>query len=91
MSEEISSKKLFAGNWAMIAWLIGLCFACGVIYSEFQTVKSDIRVIDERVDKKIEIQNDIKASVQRLMLDHAYQQGFEDANAGKESKKHNHD
>jgi len=73
------TRNFIQKNWTILLWVIGAIFAAGGIFAEFQFLQSEIDVIDGRLNKKIEILNEIDVRVEELELYHEYQRGYDDA------------
>jgi hypothetical protein len=80
------TRNFIQKNWTILLWVIGAIFAAGGIFAEFQFLQSEIEVIDGRLNKKIEILNEIDTRVEELERYHEYQRGYNDAKREIEKK-----
>lgn len=77
MAEE--TRNFIQKNWTILLWVIGAIFASGGIYAEFQFLQSEIEVLDARLNKKIEILNELDNRVEKLEHYNEYQRGYNEA------------
>ena len=50
-------------NVSNLIWIIGLVFASGVVYSEFKTLHQQVNTLEQRLEKKIIIINELEAEI----------------------------
>tara|TARA_R110002012_G_scaffold174153_1_gene338913 strand:+ start:317 stop:532 length:216 start_codon:yes stop_codon:yes gene_type:complete len=51
-------NKNFTFSIGNIIWIIGIIFTMGIAYSQIEQLDEDIKVLDQRLEKKIQIIND---------------------------------
>lgn len=73
------TRNFIQKNWTILLWVIGAIFASGGIYAEFQFLQSEIEIIDNRLNKKIDILNEIESRVEKLERYDEYQRGYDAA------------
>lgn len=76
MAEE--TQNFIQKNWTILLWVIGAIFASGGIYAEFQFLQSEIEVLDARLNKKIEILNELDDRVESLEYYNQYERGYKE-------------
>lgn len=73
------TQNFIQKNWTILLWIVGAVFAAGGIYAEIQYLQSQIEVIDGRLNKKIELLNEIDTRVKTLEHYNQYQKGYDAA------------
>lgn len=61
--ESKNSKEFIGKNFSMILWILGAIFAAGGLYAEFKYLQGEIEILDSRLDKKIQILNELETRV----------------------------
>jgi|TARA_R110002020_G_scaffold229254_1_gene440006 hypothetical protein len=51
-------NKNFTFSIGNIIWIIGIIFTMGIAYSQIEQLGEDIKVLEQRLEKKIQIIND---------------------------------
>ena len=51
-------NKNFTFSIGNIIWIIGIIFTKGIAYSQIEQLGEDIKVLEQRLEKKIQIIND---------------------------------
>jgi hypothetical protein len=74
------SKSFVKDNWSMLIWLLAAVFAAGGIYSEFTSLKMELRTVHERLDKKIVVIHILEERIYNLELRAEYDKGFRESN-----------
>ena len=71
----MSESKLLGdikSNWKFLV----LIFLIGVAYSDQKTQRDKFNNLEQRVQKKIKIQNDLKEDIKELQLKNAFEEGY---------------
>tara|TARA_B110000908_G_scaffold153473_1_gene190062 strand:- start:90 stop:326 length:237 start_codon:yes stop_codon:yes gene_type:complete len=69
-------KSFLKENWSMLIWLIAAVFAAGGIYAEFTSLKMELRIVHERLDKKIILISSLEERIYILELSGEYEKGL---------------
>jgi|TARA_B110000908_G_scaffold23984_1_gene27373 hypothetical protein len=69
-------KSFLKENWSMLIWLLAAVFAAGGIYAEFTSLKMELRMVHERLDKKIILISSLEERVYNLELYGEYEKGL---------------
>lgn len=62
----LNMNKNFTFSIGNIIWIIGIIFTMGIAYSQIMQLDEDIKVLDQRLEKKIKIINDNKDHIIEL-------------------------
>ncbi len=77
MAEE--NKSFIRENWSVLVWLVAAVFAAGGIYAEFSSLKMELTTVHDRLDKKINVINDIEDRIYSLEMHVEYEKGYKDS------------
>lgn len=69
-------KSFLKENWSMLIWLLAAVFAAGGIYAEFTSLKMELRIVHERLDKKIILISSLEERIYILELSGEYEKGL---------------
>lgn len=75
----VTDKSFLQNNWSIITGIMFMIFTAGGIYAEFQFLQAEIDILDQRLEKKIQIINELEKKVDKLELNHAYMDGYKEA------------
>lgn len=64
-------------NVGNIIWIVGVIFTMGVAYSQIGQLEEDIKVLDQRLEKKIKIINENDDRINELEKELAGMKGCE--------------
>lgn len=77
MSTNLSE---FMGKyWSILLWFAGAVFPAGGLYSQFSSLEMEVETLNDRLDKKIVVINQLEERIIELEKQEAYLQGYTDA------------
>ena len=77
------TQSFIVKNWTILLWVVTANFVAGGLYAEFQYLQSSINVVDQRVNKKIEVINKIQKRLIKIEHHIEYEKGYKDAKKDK--------
>jgi len=77
MAQE--SKSFIKENWSMLIWVVAAVFAAGGIYTEFSSLKMELNVVHERLDKKILVIENLEGRIYDIEKHLEYEKGYNDS------------
>ena len=77
MAQE--SKSFMKENWSMLIWVVAAVFAAGGIYTEFSSLKMELNVVHERLDKKILVIENLEGRIYDIEKHLEYEKGYNDS------------
>ena len=77
------TQSFIVKNWTILLWVVTAIFVAGGLYAEFQYLQSSINVVDQRVNKKIEVLKHIEKRIVKIEHHLEYEKGYKDAKNGK--------
>ena len=77
MAQE--TKSFLKENWSMLIWLVAAVFAAGGIYAEFSSLKMELNVVHERLDKKIVVIENLETRIYNIEKHIEYEKGYNDS------------
>jgi hypothetical protein len=81
MAQE--NKTFLKENWSMLIWLVAAVFAAGGIYAEFSSLKMELNVVHERLDKKILVIENLEGRIYNIEKHLEYQKGYNESQRNK--------
>lgn len=63
----------------MLIWLVAAVFAAGGIYAEFSSLKMELNVVHERLDKKILVIENLEGRIYDIEKHIEYEKGYNDS------------
>lgn len=81
MAEE--NKSFLKENWSMLIWLVAAVFAAGGIYAEFSSLKMELNVVHERLDKKILVIENLEGRIYDIEKHLEYEKGYNESQRNK--------
>ncbi len=81
MAQE--TKSFLKENWSMLIWLVAAVFAAGGIYAEFSSLKMELNVVHERLDKKILVIENLEGRIYDIEKHIEYEKGYNDSQRNK--------
>lgn len=61
-------QKDFTISIGNIIWIIGIIFTMGIAYSQIGQLDEDVKVLEQRLEKKIKIINELDEKINKLEL-----------------------
>ena len=62
-------QKDFTLSIGNIIWVIGIIFTMGIAYSQIGQLSEDIKVLEQRLEKKIKVINECENSINELKIE----------------------
>jgi hypothetical protein len=81
MAQE--TKSFLKENWSMLIWLVAAVFAAGGIYAEFSSLKMELNVVHERLDKKILVIENLEGRIYDIEKHLEYEKGYNESQRNK--------
>ncbi len=81
MAQE--NKTFLKENWSMLIWLVAAVFAAGGIYAEFSSLKMELNVVHERLDKKILVIENLEGRIYDIEKHLEYEKGYNESQRNK--------
>ena len=69
-------NNFLSKNWTIVVWFCALIFGAGSIYSEFTAIKNKADVLDQRLEKKIKVINELETRIIKLEKEVEYEEGY---------------
>ena len=63
----------------MLIWVVAAVFAAGGIYTEFSSLKMELNVVHERLDKKILVIENLEGRIYDIEKHLEYEKGYNDS------------
>jgi len=67
----------------MLIWLVAAVFAAGGIYAEFSSLKMELNVVHERLDKKILVIENLEGRIYDIEKHLEYRKGYNESQRNK--------
>jgi len=74
-----SSNSFIIKNWQIILWFVIAVFTAGGVFSEFTSVKSELTMVHERLDKKVKVINELEDRLVDIEKQLEYERGLIEA------------
>ena len=55
-----SNNGFIIKNWKIILWFVIAVFTAGGVFSEFTSLKTELTIVHERLDKKVKVINELE-------------------------------
>ena len=62
-------QKDFTLSIGNIIWVIGIIFTMGIAYSQIGQLSEDIKVLEQRLEKKIKVINECEDTINELKIE----------------------
>ena len=73
---EVNVTKFLANNWSIVVGILAAIFTAGSIFAEFTALKSELKTVHERLDKKIKVINELEDRIVEIEKELQYEKGF---------------
>lgn len=73
---EVNVNKFLANNWSIVVGILAAIFTAGSIFAEFTALKSELKTVHERLDKKIKVINELEDRIVDIEKELQYEKGF---------------
>lgn len=74
-----SSNGFIIKNWQIILWFVIAVFTAGGVFSEFTSVKTELSIVHERLDQKVEVINELEDRLIDIEKQLEYERGLLEA------------
>ena len=74
-----SSNSFIIKNWQIILWFVIAVFTAGGVFSEFTSVKSELPMVHDRLDKKVKVINELEDRLIDIEKQLEYERGLIEA------------
>ena len=66
-------------NWQIILWFVIAVFTAGGVFSEFTSVKAELTMVHDRLDKKVKVINELEDRLVDIEKQLEYERGLIEA------------
>tara|TARA_R110001592_G_scaffold42649_2_gene138452 strand:+ start:339 stop:602 length:264 start_codon:yes stop_codon:yes gene_type:complete len=74
-----SNNGFIIKNWQIILWFVIAVFTAGGVFSEFTSVKTELTIVHDRLDKKVKVINELEDRLTEIEKQLEYERGFLEA------------
>ena len=74
-----STNGFIIKNWQIILWFVIAVFTAGGVFSEFTSVKSELTMVHDRLDKKVKVINELEDRLIDIEKQLEYERGLIEA------------
>lgn len=74
-----SSNSFIIKNWQIILWFVIAVFTAGGVFSEFTSVKAELTMVHDRLDKKVKVINELEDRLVDIEKQLEYERGLIEA------------
>jgi len=74
-----SSNGFIIKNWQIILWFVIAVFTAGGVFSEFTSVKAELTMVHDRLDKKVKVINELEDRLIDIEKQLEYERGLIEA------------
>ncbi len=74
-----SSNGFIIKNWQIILWFVIAVFTAGGVFSEFTSVKAELTMVHDRLDKKVKVINELEDRLVDIEKQLEYERGLIEA------------
>jgi hypothetical protein len=74
-----SSNSFIIKNWQIILWFVIAVFTAGGVFSEFTSVKAELTMVHDRLDKKVKVINELEDRLIDIEKQLEYERGLIEA------------
>jgi len=81
-----SNNGFIIKNWQIILWFVIAVFTAGGVFSEFTSLKSELTIVHERLDKKVKVINELEDRLIDIEKQLEYERGLIEATINQKNK-----
>jgi CII-binding regulator of phage lambda lysogenization HflD len=81
-----SNNGFIIKNWQIILWFVIAVFTAGGVFSEFTSLKSELTIVHERLDKKVKVINELEDRLIDIEKQLEYERGLIEATITQKNK-----
>jgi hypothetical protein len=74
--ETNSANQFLAKNWSIIIWFVVAVFTAGSVFAEFTSLKNEVEILNQRLDKKIKVINGLEDRILFLEKEVEFEKGY---------------
>tara|TARA_B100001094_G_scaffold112890_1_gene108825 strand:+ start:738 stop:1001 length:264 start_codon:yes stop_codon:yes gene_type:complete len=74
-----STNGFIIKNWQIILWFVIAVFTAGGVFSEFTSVKAELTMVHDRLDKKVKVINELEDRLIDIEKQLEYERGLIEA------------
>ena len=69
-------NQFLAKNWSIVIWFVVAVFTAGGIFAEFTSLKTEVEILNERLDKKIKLIGELEDRILALEKEVEFEKGY---------------
>jgi len=81
-----SNNGFIIKNWQIILWFVIAVFTAGGVFSEFTSLKTELTMVHDRLDKKVKIINELEDRLIDIEKQLEYERGLIEATIKQKNK-----
>jgi CII-binding regulator of phage lambda lysogenization HflD len=81
-----SNNGFIIKNWQIILWFVIAVFTAGGVFSEFTSLKTELTIVHERLDKKVKVINELEDRLIDIEKQLEYERGLIEATINQKNK-----
>lgn len=74
--KEVNINTFLIKNWSIVVGLLAAIFTAGTLFAQFTALQTELKVLNERLDKKIKVINELEDRIIEVEKELAYEKGF---------------
>lgn len=74
-----SNNGFIIKNWQIILWFVIAVFTAGGVFSEFTSLKTELTIVHDRLDKKVKVINELEDRLINIEKQLEYERGLLEA------------
>lgn len=74
-----SNNGFIIKNWQIILWFVIAVFTAGGVFTEFTSLKTELTIVHERLDKKVKVINELEDRLIDIEKQLEYERGLIEA------------
>ncbi|HAY89292.1 MAG TPA: hypothetical protein DCY51_07615 [Bacteroidetes bacterium] len=81
-----SNNGFIIKNWQIILWFVIAVFTAGGVFSEFTSLKTELTMVHDRLDKKVKVINELEDRLIDIEKQLEYERGLIEATMNQKNK-----
>lgn len=81
-----SNNGFIIKNWQIILWFVIAVFTAGGVFTEFTSLKTELTIVHERLDKKVKVINELEDRLIDIEKQLEYERGLIEATINQKNK-----
>ena len=74
--DSTNANQFLAKNWSIVIWFVVAVFTAGGIFAEFTSLKTEVEILNERLDKKIKLIGELEDRILALEKEVEFEKGY---------------